>query len=301
MSCWQVRSAKRVHPSKLCIGLAAPVSGAEGQIGSYSVQGVISLWIGKAILFVNIWGSEFETRWIDIYYFNLWVSPNYLQLRFVPQLPGFTFFSLVSGSWGFACLSSWFLLEFLGPACNDGTHRTGPDQAWPPGHEWQRQWVSERSEADTELGPSSWSGEILFGRLYFWAETEWVSVTSMEETTKIRKVLYFWEKQMAYMNLPKCMVPPIFGCKYRRGFRIHLGFLQFPETSIRRCRFQLQASQQTLRWWGSLAVSRVARQFGELIHQKASSCGCGRLYASFFCVETTSYGQFLFKKNLLRL
>lgn len=300
MSCWQVRSAKRVHPSKLCIGLAAPVSGAEGQIGSYSVQGVISLWIGKAILFVNIWGSEFETRWIDIYYFNLWVSPNYLQLRFVlcnlQVLPFFSWFLVVF--WGFACLSSWFLLEFLGPACNDGTYRTGPDQAWPPGHErHERQWVSERSEADTELGPSSWSGEILFGRLYFWQKLS--ECNQHGRNKKIRKVLHFWEKQMAYMNLPKFMVPPIFGCKYRRGFRIHPGIPSIPwdfhqEVQVPAASVSADAAVVGKPGDSGESVSRVARQSGELKHQKTSSCGCGRSYASFFCMETASYGQFLF-------
>lgn len=129
----------------------------------------------------RIWSSEFETRWIDIsWHFNFWVSPK--PAGFTLFFPGF----LVGFQpWGFACLSSWFLLEFLGSPCNG--HRT-VDQA-KLGHErHERQWVSERSEADTELGPSSWSGEIFFGRLYSWRKQmgEWVSME--EQNLKVLKI-----------------------------------------------------------------------------------------------------------------
>ncbi len=187
---WQARSAKRVHPSKLCIGLAAPVRGwrSNGSQGSAC---------DSCLNWHSIWGSEFEQHGLtfDISYEYLQII---FQLRFVPQPAGSIFF-LVSGGfqpWGFACLSSWFLLEFLGSACNYGHGHRSVDQA-KLGHE--QQWVSERSEADTELGPSSWSGEILFGRTYvfFWQRqmSEWASENSL------------FLREMAYLNLPKFMVP----------------------------------------------------------------------------------------------
>lgn len=297
MSCWQVRSAKRVHPSKLCIGLAAPVSGAEGQIGSYSVQGVISLWIGKAILFVNIWGSEFETRWIDIYYCNLWVSPNYLQLRFVlcnlQVLPFFSWFLVAEAL--LACLAG-SSLNFSSPHATtsvtapDPTKRGSRRMSGMSGSEFpkdQRQIQNLALPADQErfcLG-----GGYTFGR-------NRVSVTSLKETKKSER-FFISERIWHTWTFRSAWYPPflVVNTVGDSGFFTWDSFnswdfhqeVQIPAASV-----SADAAVVGKPGDSGESVSRVARRFGELIHQKISSCGCGRLYASFFCMETASYGQF---------